>query len=379
MVIFREMETLFDLTQPRVTAGAYTDDVRPTRPDLLVVGGTGRNSGKTELVCRIIRLHAASKPVVGLKVTTVERTDGHCPHGGGGCGACSSLTRPWIVTREFNPQSPKDTCRMLASGARSVYWLRALRSELAGGAADLLAHLRPGWVGVCESTSLRQLVEPGLFLLVRDAGSDGAKPSARAVSHLADRVVESDGHSFDLELDRISVIDRQWVLRREASAVVIGDQEGFSEADHGAALLRTRASLEPQFDRVMFGSRDLAQGQVQVPPTELSGPPGEWCLVTPPLANGVPPGLVNALFRSRAGADAVVTATRPGPREGCLALCRRALLPEVIAALGWGAGAVRALSDRCKVRELRWEETGSDAGSESRRAAVVQRAVAEAR
>jgi hypothetical protein len=314
-------------------------DGRPHRPELLVIGATSRNSGKTELACRLIERHAASVPVVGLKVTTVERTDGHCPHGGEGCGICSSLTQPWILSREVDPESPKDTCRMLASGARDVYWLRALRSELSGGIADLLARIPSGWVAVCESTSLREVVEPGLFLLVRAAGSDRAKPSARAVAHLAEQVVVSDGRSFDFDLDRISVVDGQWVLRREACAVVIDD------ARRADAVRRTRESLEPQFDRVVVGPG----------PAATSDPEETWCLVTPPVAGGVPPGLVNAMFRRRAEVDVVVAGTRSEGRDVRLALCRRRLLPEVIAGLDQGPGAVAALVDRCTIRELRAE------------------------
>lgn len=368
------MEAAFDHVQPQPPEAAHAAQVRP---DLLMVGGTGRNSGKTELACRLIARHAPSMGVVGLKVTTVERTDRHCPHGGNGCGVCSSLSRPWIVTREIDRESRKDSCRMLASGARRVYWLRVLRSELAGGAADLLAHIPPGWIGVCESTSLRQLVEPGLFLLVRGANGDGDKASARAVAHLADRVVVSDGRSFDLELDRISVVDGRWVLRREGCAVVIGDADARTGADRGVALHHTRASLEPQFDRVVVGPEDPEHGRVAVPPAELSGPPEAWCLVTPPLADGVPPGLVNALFRHGSGLDVVVAAARSGSPDVWLALCRRALLPEVVAARGWDVGAVRALSDRWKVGQLQWQAPGSNGGSDGIPASA-RRPVAEA-
>jgi hypothetical protein len=274
----------------------------------------------------------------------------------------------------MNRQSPKDTCRLLASGAHEVHWLRVLRSEVADGAAGLLACVPVGRLSVCESNSLRTVIEPGLFLQVRAADSKDAKPSARSVAHLADGVVLTDGRSFDLELDRISVVDRQWVLRREACAVVVVGDEKRHQADRAAALCRTRASLEPQFDRVTVEPRDLAEERAPEPPTELSGPPGEWCLVTPPLEEGVPPGLVNALFRYRSEVDVVVAETGAGGRDVGLALCRRALVPEVIAARGQGVGAVTALGDRCKVRALRSEAKGSDAGSEPMPAAAPRAA-----
>jgi hypothetical protein len=331
-------------------------DGRLDRPDLLVVGGTGRNCGKTELACRLVARHARSTPVVGLKVTTVDRGDGPCPHGGDGCGACSSLDAPWVVSRELDRGSPKDTSRLLASGACRVYWLRVLRSELADGAADLLNRLPSGWLGVGESSSLVSVVEPGLFLLVRAAGSTGAKPSARAAAHLADGVVVSDGCSFDLELERISVVDGQWALRREACAIVIdGGAEGRWGTDVDAALRRTLASLAPQFDRVLVRPGTVGRHALPEPAAARPDHPEAWVLVTPPVAGGIPPGLVNAMFRRRSGVHAVVATIHPAGLDVSLALCRRELLREVIAALGRTPGAAADLGDRFSVRELRPE------------------------
>jgi hypothetical protein len=331
----------------------YAVDDRLDRPDLLVIGATGRNVGKTELACRLIRRLAGATPVVGLKVTTVERDDGRCPHGDGGCRACASLGEPWAVSRETDPEAPKDTSRLLASGARRVYWLRVLRSEMAGGAAELLSRLPPGWVAVCESNGLVGVVEPGLFLLVRAAGSTRAKPSAVAVAHLADRVVVSDGRSFDLDLDRVSVVDGQWALRRDAWAVVVDGADGRREADRTVALRRTRASLEPQFDRVVVVPGPAVRSVSGEPATAPPGLPDAWCLVTPAVAAGVPPGLVNAMFRRRAEADVVLATTRSEDREVDLALCRLELLDEVTAAVAGGSGAGAALGARCAVTALR--------------------------
>lgn len=338
-------------------------DGRLARPDLLVIGATSRDAGKTELVCRLIRRHATSSTVVGLKITTVDGTHDHCPHGGDGCGVCTSLDRPWVVSREHDHESPKDSCRMLASGAHRVYWLRVLRSELAGGAGDVMARLPAGSVGVCESTSLRHVVEPGLFLLVRTARNSRAKPSARAVAHLAERVVVSDGRSFDLDLDRISVVDGQWALRREAYAFVVEGADGRSRADRDAALRRTRTSLEAQFDRVFIGPETTPRGGVSpVTPDASPDPAGGWCLVTPPAAGGVPPGLVNAMFRRRTEVDAVVAVTRPDDRHVGLVICRPGLVQDVITAVAKGRRAIAALGDRWAVRELHHDQPGSGGG-----------------
>jgi hypothetical protein len=324
-----------------------------------MVGSFTRNSGKTELACQIIRRHADGEPIVGLKVTTVERTDGRCPHGDTGCGVCSSHAEPWVLSRELDREPPKDTCRLLASGAHAVHWLRVLRSELAGGAAELLRHVPTGRLSVCESNSLRTIVEPGLFLQVRAADSARSKPSARAVAHLADRVVVSDGRSFDLDLDRLAVVDGRWVLRRDACAVVIDGLDCGGATERIAAVRRTRTSLEPQFDRIEVGpgsSDPSARVWAESVAAHLEQ---EWCFVVPPMAGGAPPGLVNAMFRRRLEMDVVVAKIRAGGLDLGLALCRRRLLPEVMTTLGRGPGAVADLSGRCAVRVLRLTPSGA--------------------
>lgn len=344
--------------------GARTVEGPIYRPDMLMIGSFARNSGKTELACRIIRRHADEAPVVGLKVTTVEQTDGRCPHGEAGCGVCSSHAAPWVVSRELDREPPKDTCRLLASGAHEVYWLRVLRSALADGAAGLLSHVPEGRLSVCESNRLRTVVEPGLFLQVRTADADSCKPSALAVAHLADLIVASDGRSFDLDLGRISLVRGQWALRREACAVVVDDADGYTGADRAAVLRRTRRSLEPLFDRVEIRPAATRRSARLCAEPGAADLPHEWCFVTPPIPEGVAPGLVNAMFRRRQEVDVVFAVRRCGGMDVCLALCRRPVLAEVIAAIARGPGAIAALGDRCALTELRPGLTDPGVGHE---------------
>jgi hypothetical protein len=336
--------------RPADDAGA-----RLFRPEMLMIGATGRNTGKTELACQIIRTNAAQTPIAALKVTTVVRTDGSCPRGGTGCGVCSSLGEPWCVTREVDTDTDKDTSRLLESGAREAYWLRVRESALADGAAALVAHVPDGWVSVCESNSLRRVVEPGLFLQVQAAREPTVKTSARAVASLADRVVVSDGSAFDLALDRISLLDGHWALRRDACAVA------FADARRLPSLV---ASLRAQFTQVeavavadeLGDDWDLVRALAAALPRSLH----EWCLVASGGARSVPAGLVNALFRRRDGVDAVV-ARHPSDGPGFrLCLVHRGLLPRIIAALEGDPPPARSLAALGPVRELLLTRAGAE-------------------
>ena len=100
-------------------------------PGMLMVGACGRNVGKTELACALIRQASGDRPVLGIKVTTVDERRGTCPRGGRGCGVCASLEGAFCVTEE-RPGGPcgKDTVRMLSAGAERVFWLRVRSDRL---------------------------------------------------------------------------------------------------------------------------------------------------------------------------------------------------------------------------------------------------------
>lgn len=177
-----------------------------------MIGAAGRNVGKTELACALIREFSRTQPLVGVKVTTIRERGGACPRGGAGCGVCASLKENFCLTEERDGPEDKDTMRMLSAGATRVLWLRVLREDLQAGARALLQSIGHGAVTVCESNSLRHVVRPGLFLLVKDARSEHVKHSAAEVLHLADRVVAFDGGSLDLGPEDVALAGGRWAL-----------------------------------------------------------------------------------------------------------------------------------------------------------------------
>jgi molybdopterin-guanine dinucleotide biosynthesis protein A len=188
---------------------------------MLMIGSAGANIGKTELACSLLRKFSKNHYVVGIKVTTIKDKDGQCPRGGEGCGVCSSLEGNFCITEETSKTSGKDTARLLAAGAGRVFWIRVLREHLVEGITAMLDVIGPETVSICESNSLRQIVEPGLFLMVSNNDSNAWKSSARQVREYADRIVVSDSSSFNLALNRIKLIDEKWILLEEATAIIM--------------------------------------------------------------------------------------------------------------------------------------------------------------
>jgi molybdopterin-guanine dinucleotide biosynthesis protein A len=188
---------------------------------MLMIGSAGANVGKTQLACALINKFGKDQDIVGIKVTTITAKGAQCPRGGWGCGVCSSLEGDFCITEETDSTSGKDTARLLAAGASRVFWLRVMKTHLKEGMTALLDKIGPDAVLVCESNSLRQVVEPGLFLMVKGRHLKAWKSSAEEVKEYADRIVTSKGDGFDFDIDRVKLTDGKWTILKEATAIIL--------------------------------------------------------------------------------------------------------------------------------------------------------------
>jgi hypothetical protein len=181
-------------------------------PSMLMIGSADRNAGKTLFACSVIERLSSQSPIVAIKVTAVDAAHSGCPRGGDGCGVCSSLDGPYDITEETDPTLEKDTARMLAAGAKRVYWLRVLKSHLAEGIRALMQLTGSDVPLVCESNTLRLAAEPGLFLMLKNRNCEKFKASAQKVAPLADRVITFGGREFDISPDDIRLISGKWAV-----------------------------------------------------------------------------------------------------------------------------------------------------------------------
>jgi len=183
-------------------------------PGMLLIGSAGRNSGKTELACRLLSHFGSRNEITAIKVTTIHDSTDGCPRGGEGCGVCESMDQPYVLTEETDLTSPKDTSRLLANGASRVLWLKVHEAELSKGVEALKPLINMGQPSICESNSLRLEVVPDLFLIVRHSRSQlSIKPSAARVASFADRWVISDGAVFDMNPDELMLRNGRWEWR----------------------------------------------------------------------------------------------------------------------------------------------------------------------
>ena len=276
---------------------------------MFMLGSAGRNAGKTELACSLIRRYVRSHEIIGVKITTIEERDGNCPRGGEGCGVCTSLEGNFCITEERGASPGKDTTRMLQAGASRVFWLRCLSSHLREGTMALLERTGRDSVFVCESNSLRQVVRPGVFVVVKDRQSQTFKKSAKNVLHNADRIVLSDGNDLGLDMSRIVLSDHGWGLVEDATAIILagsdrmGSDKGMLPINGCPMIQHIANQLAPHFAELIVSASD----------------PQEFRFLDIPVVPGIAPDqgplidIFSSLLASSRETNAVITCDIPEP------------------------------------------------------------------
>ncbi len=149
-----------------------TSSIPKFLPNLLLVSGTGRNSGKTLLICRLIEELRNCKPVA-VKISPhwhLQDPEGLMLYKEG----------QLLLMREHNIDGEKDSSRMLRSGASVVYYIQAVSDHLLPEAFDQVLAMVPSDTPIIvESASLSMYYKPGLHIGVGpDAGVQLQKNNA---------------------------------------------------------------------------------------------------------------------------------------------------------------------------------------------------------
>jgi molybdopterin-guanine dinucleotide biosynthesis protein A len=350
-------------------------------PGMLMVGAVGRGLGKTKFACSLISRFGSQCSIVGIKVTTVEKADGSCPRGASGCGVCSSLNGHYYITEETNKRANKDTCRMLAAGASRVFWLRVLRNHLEEGIAALLDIIGAGAISVCESNSLRRIVEPGLFIMVKDRGTKNHKDSAKDVIRCADRIIFFDGDEFDIGDDEIELTDGGWAVKMEATAVIMaggdsirmGRDKSILPIEGQPMVKHIYDQLRPYFNQILISSNDISKYSflgVEVVPDRVTGrgPLGGIASALAASANElnfviasdipqVDTALMRMLIRQSRDFDAVVPRIGRSRYEPLFAVYKKSVLTAIEAALLSGNYRIIDALHSCRVKYIDLSKT----------------------
>lgn len=172
-------------------------------PRLLLIAGTGRNSGKTMLACRIIDKYSNTRTIVAIKISPHR----HNIEPG---GQILFQNGHICILEETDLGTGKDSSRMLAAGAKRSFFISATEDNLAIALQQTIKLVSEDAFMICESGGLRKWVEPGLFLMVSRNGPSAMNSSKRDLIDSEPIWVHFDGQKFNLDLDRIVIQQKCW-------------------------------------------------------------------------------------------------------------------------------------------------------------------------
>ncbi|MCX6240071.1 MAG: hypothetical protein NTY07_21445 [Bacteroidia bacterium] len=175
-------------------------------PQLLLIAGTGRNTGKTTFACNIIRKFSNHNSIIALKITP------HFHKNVQNGNLIINSTNLYIA-EETDSTSGKDSSLMLAAGAQQSFFVMATDKHLSEAIQEVLKILPSNALLVCESGGLRDWIVPGLFFMMNRKDNGLIKPTAEKLKLLADRLITFDGEKIDFELDTIEITGNQWILK----------------------------------------------------------------------------------------------------------------------------------------------------------------------
>jgi molybdopterin-guanine dinucleotide biosynthesis protein len=191
-------------------------------PKIIAIAGTSSNSGKTTLLCNLLRELSKTEFWEAIKLTRGHyRSCGKDPHA---CCVSHLLSdQPTVRSgREATYAIGKDTGKYWDASATNVHWVIATDSQVEAGIREALAQVEAPNV-LIEGTSLLNVIPVDFAVLV--VGGDLSKPKASVRRALMDRKINtlylSDQHldsakreAVISDLQKISpAIDADWLAK----------------------------------------------------------------------------------------------------------------------------------------------------------------------
>lgn len=183
-----------------------TNTDRISLPHLLMIAGQQQNVGKTTFACMVISHFSRKHPISALKVT---------PHFHKNTGKAEVFVahESYQILKESSIDSNKDSSRMLKAGAEEAYLIQAEPEHLEEALNRILELIPEQNLIVCESAGLRDIVDPGLFLVLRQLNCQKCSIESDIQLKSADRIITFTGSGFDLLVEDIRIDHKKWTLK----------------------------------------------------------------------------------------------------------------------------------------------------------------------
>jgi len=159
--------------------------------NLLAVGATNRNLGKTEFICQLIK-EFSHESIIALKIKTFYPGDKQS-HGKG-----SGFSGDYLVRKENDKTGLDDSKRFLKAGATSVYYIKSRIQDLEKAINEVKSKFPVSQLFIAESNSLLEYYQPGISIMIQGPDISNYKPSSLKFMDRSDRIIKSDGRDFDV-------------------------------------------------------------------------------------------------------------------------------------------------------------------------------------
>lgn len=171
-------------------------------PNFLLVSGSGQNSGKTTLVCRLINAFKEHK-ITAVKISPhFHAVDYELP--------MLERQEDFVIFREIYADKDKDSSRFLKAGAVGVLVVFCKREALRVAVESLQQHIPPDTPVICESGGMAQYFQPGLHIFTQKGthAEKGPYGTPDITLHFDQKAQESVWTAVALD-------NNQWTLRRD--------------------------------------------------------------------------------------------------------------------------------------------------------------------
>jgi hypothetical protein len=159
-------------------------------PNLLLISGTGQNSGKTTLACRLIAEFSKQFPLTAIKIS---------PHFHEPTPQLPEIAsyEGFVIYEEILHDTGKDSSRFLDAGAKRVYYITAQRDRQHNAMKTILEKIPADAPLICEAGGLHHFYKPALHIVTIPKN----KTPQKQIPDSADVVVEFDGVGFVPEVE----------------------------------------------------------------------------------------------------------------------------------------------------------------------------------
>jgi len=173
--------------------------------NLLLIGGTGRNVGKTALACQLIEKFSKSELVCSIKIS---------PHFHSLSTDCEIVEQNenYIITIEKDFLSNKDSARMLQAGAHKVFYIQTFDNFLQEAFLKVVSQIGKNNLIICESGGLINQIKPALFVACASPNKNEHKPVSTIFQNLCDLWLVFENNLVDENWERITIDNKKWII-----------------------------------------------------------------------------------------------------------------------------------------------------------------------